>query len=134
MKLIAFINPARNNDFRKSVGEDFFANGGYANGYVAIPPEHPYHGVDYNKILVDVHGGLTFDSEMGRINKCNLQPGWNIEILEGETSIPDDWWVFGFDTLHCDDSLERWPKERCIEETLRLKKQLEEMSNNIVFK
>lgn len=134
MKLIAFLNPARNKNFRESVGENFYANGGYANGYVAVPPEHPYHYVDYDKVLVRVHGGLTFDSEMERINKCNLKDEWSIEILEGEASIPDDWWVFGFDTLHCNDSLNSWPRERCIEETLRLKEQLEKMSNNIVFK
>lgn len=69
MKLIAFMNSTRNDEFRKAVGDYFIANGGYANGYVAVPPEHPYHGKDYDKPLVDVHGGLTFDASAKEVNE-----------------------------------------------------------------
>lgn len=134
MKLIAFLNKTRNENFRKSVGDDFIANGGYANGYVAVPLEHPYHGVGYDKPIVDIHGGLTFDASEKEINNC-ISGNWsNIEFIGEETSLPDDYWVFGFDTMHCYDNITNWPRERCVEETLRLKEQLEKMSNNIVFK
>lgn len=134
MKLIAFLNKTRNDNFREAVGEDFFANGGYANGYVAVPPEHPYHGIDYYKLLVDIHGGLTFDASAKEINNATSGKWSNLEFLGEETELPDDYWVFGFDTLHCDDNIKNWPRERCVEETLNLKEQLEKMSNNIVFK
>lgn len=130
MKLIAFMNSTRNDEFRKAVGDYFIANGGYANGYVAVPPEHPYHGKDYDKPLVDVHGGLTFDASAKEVNEL-----WkSLEFIGDETELPDDYWVFGFDTLHCNDNITNWPRERCVEETIKLKEQLEKMSNNIVFK
>lgn len=130
MKLIAFMNSTRNDEFRKAVGDDFIANGGYANGYVAVPPEHPYHGKDYDKPLVNVHGGLTFDASAKEVNER-----WkSLEFIGDETELPDDYWVFGFDTLHCNDNITNWPRERCVEETIKLKEQLEKMSNNIVFK
>lgn len=124
------MNSTRNDEFRKAVGDDFIANGGYANGYVAVPPEHPYHGKDYDKPLVYVHGGLTFDASAKEINER-----WKaLEFIGDETELPDDYWVFGFDTLHCNDNITNWPRERCVKETLKLKEQLEKMSNNIVFK
>ena len=130
MKLIAFMNSTRNDEFRKAVGDDFIANGGYANGYVAVPPEHPYHGKDYDKPLVNVHGGLTFDASAKEVNER-----WkSLEFIGDETELPDDYWVFGFDTLHCNDNITNWPRKRCVEETIKLKEQLEKMSNNIVFK
>ena len=136
MKLIAFLNKTRNDEYRKSMSETLCGGDcGYANGYVAVPPEYPYHGHDYDKLLVDVHGGLTFDASAKEINKAIQSGRWrDIEFLGEETELPDDYWVFGFDTLHYDDSLTNWPRERCVEETLRLKEQLEKMSNNIVFK
>lgn len=131
MKLIAFLNKARNDNFRQAVGMDFFANGGYANGYVAVPPEHPYHGKDYDTPPVNIHGGLTFAASANEINNTPNQNGWGtLEFLGEETKLQDDYWVFGFDTLHCDDSLTNWPRERCVEETLSLKEQLEKMSNS----
>lgn len=124
------MNSTRNDEFRKAVGDYFIANGGYANGYVAVPPEHPYHGKDYDKPLVDVHGGLTFDASAKEVNEL-----WkSLEFIGDETELPDDYWVFGFDTLHCNDNITNWPRERCVEETIKLKEQLEKMSNNIVFK
>lgn len=105
MKLIAFLNKYINDNFREAVGEDFFANGGYANGYVAVPPEHPYHGVGYDKLLVDIHGGLTFDASAHEINNATSGNWSNLEFLGEETCLPDDYWVFGFDTLHCDDNI-----------------------------
>lgn len=134
MKLIAFLNKGRNEEIRNDSRESFFMNAGYANGYVAVPPEHPYHGVDYDRVIVRVHGGLTFDASAREINNTE-NPMWkNLEFLGDETELPDDWWVFGFDTLHCDDSLQTWPRERCVMETLKLKDQLEQMSNNVIFK
>lgn len=134
MKLIAFLNKARNESFRAAVGDDFVANGGYANGYVAVPPGHPYHGVGYDKLLVDIHGGLTFDASAKEINNATSGNWSNLEFLGEETCLPNDYWVFGFDTLHCDDNIKNWPRERCVEETINLKEQLEKKSNNIVFK
>lgn len=131
MKLIAFLNKTRNEEYRKSMQETSLKGDcGYANGYVGVPIEHPYHGKDYDKLLVDIHGGLTFDASAKEVNKR-----WkNLEFIGEETELPDNYWVFGFDTLHCYDTLQTMPRERCVEETLKLKEQLEKMSNNVVFR
>ncbi len=111
MKLVAFLNQG-----------PVQYMGGYANGYVAVPPGHPYYGVNEDNIPVDVHGGLTFGAKADDFSFCP-------EFIYGDT-IPDDWWVFGFDTLHWGDYKEYWSRERCIAETIRLKEQLEQLANN----
>lgn len=84
---------------------------GWGNGYVAVPPSHCLHGLDYDAVYymfedeahqINIHGGLTY-SNFG----------------DGE-KVPKDWWVFGFDTGHWNDSLEKWPKKAVIEETMSL--------------
>lgn len=81
---------------------------GWGNGYVAVPPTHCLHGIDYDTLLysIDVHGGLTYT-----------------DFGNGENA-PKDWWVFGFDTSHYNDTLEKWPKEAVEAETKRLFSQL----------
>lgn len=58
-------------------------------GYAAVPPGHPYHGMDYNIADVEVHGGLTYANACaGQI--CHVpKPGE-----------PDDVYWFGFDCAH----------------------------------
>jgi len=94
-----------------------YANGkfvikrGWGNGYVAIPPMHPAYKMDYDTLLFDlkVHRGITY-ADFGDGNNA-----------------PKEWWVFGFDTAHYDDNLEKWPKERVIKETKELFIQLLEI-------
>ncbi len=68
-------------------------------GYVAVPPGHPWHGVDYGAYPdgrplpdPDVHGGITYARKcMGAI--CHVpKPG-----------DPDDVWWLGFDHAHLYD-------------------------------
>lgn len=89
---------------------------GWGNGYVVIPKGHKYHGVDYDYIPVDVHGGLTF-SEM--VDEYIIED-WKELTKEDIGS-----WMVGFDTGHCNDTIKKWPKERVIEEAEDLAKQLE---------
>ena len=57
--------------------------GGWGNGYVGLPFWHPYYEMHYDKIPVNVHGGLTYSH------------------LDDTT----DLWVIGFDTNHGGDHL-----------------------------
>ena len=98
---------------------------GYANGYVAIPKNHPLYGASYDDVDIDIHGGLTFEGETDDFKKCIKRD--NIELLDGE--LPDGYWVFGFDTLHFMDTVATCSREWCIAEAGRLKKQLEEWGN-----
>lgn len=89
-----------------------FTDTGWGNGYVCLPVGHKYHGVGYNDIPVEVHGGLTF-SEPAK--DCN----WP-EIPEGS----QDSWIIGFDTSHYGDTSSNWPLERVQQETENLANQL----------
>ena len=44
-------------------------------------------------------------------------------LVDGE--VPEDYWVFGFDTMHAGDTLDFWNLNRCVEEINNLKSQLE---------
>lgn len=83
---------------------------------VLLPKKHSMYGKKYDKIdeFVCVHGGLTFSE------KAEDYINWE-EIKEEDK----DCWLVGFDTVHLFDSLSNWPKERVLEETQKLAKQLE---------
>ena len=83
-------------------------NHGWGNGYVRVPDGHAFNGMEYMDIPVDVHGGLTF----GR----DIEEGDYLDFSKG-------FWV-GFDTAHHSDTLQRWPVDRVMEETLYLFKQI----------
>ena len=127
MKLYAFLNNTVNKHFRESDAlHGLRDNVGYANGYVAVPPEHPLHGVNYNDVdNIEVHGGLTFSNSMEEIKA----DGWHDDTecigFDSFDDIPKDYWVFGFDTAHAYDNPTVWNRETCIEETKYLKEQLE---------
>ena len=128
---------------------------GYANGYVAVDNSHPLFGKKYSDMIevedvddvpfngnyigmfitacnsdrkenelsldmaINVHGGLTFSKNITTLLKQD------IEWLSDKTGDDLNLWVFGFDTAHCDDDLESWSKEKCIDETLKLQSILE---------
>ena len=124
-KLFAFLNSSSNKEFMSSLllRESI----GYANGYVAIPPEHRLYGLDYDKadLFVIIHGGLTFGEPLTDLDPYTF--GNDIEWINFERfdEIPKDYWVFGFDTIHYGDSDK--DREWCINETNDLLKQLEEL-------
>ena len=68
--------------------------GGNWCGYVAIPPGHPYYKVDFDKIKIKVHGGLTYSAHCAD-EICHVpKPGE-----------PDDVWWLGFDCGHAFDQM-----------------------------
>ncbi len=74
---------------------------GAYNGYVSLPPDHPWHGLDYEDIPMDIHGGLTYSD------------------IEGAR------WVIGFDTCHWGDTAQRWDVEAVAAEAESLLTQAE---------
>ena len=97
---------------------------GWGNGYVVIPPEHPFYSIDYDQLndLVSVHGGLTF-SEYGKALK--KWPGYRPEHEQS--------WVIGFDTCHYEDDIYRWPKSAVEDEVKKLAEQCEEWDRSYIF-
>lgn len=90
--------------------------GGWGNGYVALPKDHPCFEMDYNTISesfdIEVHYGLTYS---------DYADGYHPDEVKGM-------WVVGFDTLHGRDNMTRWPNEASVMvEANKLKTQLEEI-------
>ena len=75
---------------------------GWGNGYVRIVEGHPFYGMNYMDIPVNVHGGLTFGDNIMDNNR-----------------FPDGYWV-GFDTAHYGDNSEIWTIEAVSDETIHL--------------
>lgn len=97
----------------------------YANWYVALPPGHPYHGVDYDDIPVDIHGGLTYWSMKNKDDE--FRHTW-----EGFAHIPEWHWIVWFDTCHYGDDHTNWDKEAVEKEIQSLVEQLEALANRPV--
>lgn len=67
-------------------------------GYVGVPKSHEYFEVDYEKVDVDVHGGLTFS------DKCSPSETPEHGICHtGDIANETVWWL-GFDCAHSEDS------------------------------
>ena len=88
---------------------------GWGNGYVSIPNDSRWFGVEYDDIPVEVHGGLTFSD-------------YADELLILPDHIEPDTWVIGFDTNHAGDDLNNWPEEEVRKETLYLYLQIMELN------
>ena len=124
-KIYAFLNNAVQHSVMGMIGA------GYANGYVAVPPEHPLYGYGYDTAneTIDIHGGLTFSAPMSDLKKHGDWKTYT-ECIGFDTldEIPDDYYVFGFDTMHFgDDELGR---DWCINETNDLLSQFEKIANS----
>jgi hypothetical protein len=115
MKWYVIENEDKRKYMTSSVSENIFIEKGWGNGYVAVPPNHSLHLGDLAKISteviselltliqnLDVHGGLTYNDNADGVHA------------------PKNWWVFGFDTAHSGDTIEKWPKEAVEAETKRL--------------
>lgn len=97
---------------------------GWGNGYVVIPPSHPFHGQHYDKLntIISVHGGLTF-SEFG--SSIRKWAGYKPEY--------ENCWIIGFDTCHYEDDMYKWPKSAVQDEVSDLAKQCEDFDRKYVF-
>ena len=128
--VIAFLkmNPFHHK-FRPKDTEIF--EGGEYNGYVAFDAELPgsWQGGAYfddDNVLehmVDVHGGITLD--------CSMEDMIDDQMIP-LTAMPDPkelkkYRCIGFDTLHWNDTREKWSIEAVKKETLYLKKQIEDL-------
>lgn len=90
--------------------------GGWGNGYVAISPNHPLYGKSYdesnNELQCNVD--LTYANYASRLR------------IPKKYNVPEKWWTFGFDTFHYDMNMDNWNMNRVLEETLILKKLLDD--------
>lgn len=94
---------------------------GWGNGYVIIPKEHPLHGKGYDEIdeIINVHGGLTFSAKVSEIRRFISDDLYD--------ELEPDSFVYGFDTAHYGDNIEKWSKEAVLLETEKLKLQFEKL-------
>jgi hypothetical protein len=98
---------------------------GWGNGYVLIPPKHPWYAYSQHNLPVEVHGGLTF----GSIVEEKTLELWE-ELDENDIGC----YMIGFDTAHYRDTIKTWPKKAVITETLKLDRQVRLMSSGLEWK
>lgn len=67
---------------------------GSLNGYVSVPPSHPWYGRSYDEIDAHAHGGLTYAEK--------LFPDWQNGGTYA-TKTDELWWI-GFDCAHAWDA------------------------------
>jgi len=105
---------------------------GWGNGYVLLPPGHPFHGKDYNNIEAYAHGGLTFASLYKSWNQLKNyeDSGFDYQMDEKLAKVVKkygsdflkDHWCIGFDTAHYGNDLTTCSKEYVWNETKALHK------------
>lgn len=92
---------------------------GWGNGYVLLPPNHPFYGKDYDDLAITAHGGLTFGSKFDSeyflewIKDLQIEGDVNVENFQNF----DDYWMIGFDTGHYGDDIINCPLQYVINET-----------------
>lgn len=75
---------------------------GWGNGYVLLPTNHPFYGIDYDDINVRVHGGLTYGQKFDSSNFFNQIKGLKYfgDLTEENCKKFEGYWMIGFDTAH----------------------------------
>lgn len=115
---------------------------GQYNGYVAVSPKSVFFGRTFDDVYVknlNVHGEVTFAEPVingeysasshyeimkeliGKMNPVAVQA---IRLDGIKEPIPKDWWILGFDTMHCGDTPKKWNKTSVGHETYSLEKQI----------
>jgi len=92
---------------------------GWGNGYIGVPPNHPWYKKVTLGIPASVHRGITF-SRLAKNGK-------------NFTDWPEDYWVIGFDTAHYQDSPVSCPQSYVEQETNNLLLQAEQVYNEVPF-
>jgi len=99
---------------------------GWGNGYILIPNDHPFYGINCNEIYnisdISIHGGLTFSSEF---DSDNFLKWVNAREIDGDITLDNyikfnNYWIIGFDTNHYNDNSSNCTKEYVLSETLSL--------------
>ena len=83
---------------------------GWGNGYIGLPPEHPWYNKHYNDIECNVHGGLTYAANH-----------------------PDGYWWIGFDTAHLYDNIHNCP-ESYVDKQIQLMKEQASLATQTIQK
>jgi hypothetical protein len=99
--------------------------GGFANGYVVIPKDHPLWGLDYTAEEMEslnVHGGITFSEKVDEDMINHVL--WGKDLEEEDLGS----WLIGFDTRHSGDNLKRWPRKKVELEVINLIRQVEKLA------
>lgn len=96
-----------------------FNNSGWGCGYVLLPFDHPFYGIDYDHIDINVHGGLTFGCKFAVENFLEWIKDREIcgDVTLDNFEKLNNYWIIGFDTNHYGDNLFQCSKDYVIFET-----------------
>lgn len=126
--LACFEHNRKMNENYREIGMGDICGCGVCNGYVAIPPEHPLYTKSADEAYESLqkagfdgcHYGFTYgDTNHGKLDSEKM-------LCDELPTDFDKWWVFGFDTCHCEDNLKTWNEAAVISETIKIKEQLDD--------
>jgi hypothetical protein len=109
----------------KNKQHPLIGEGGFANGYVVLPKDHPLWGLHYTAEEIEalnVHGGITFSEKVDE-DMIN-DPKFGVDLVNEDLGS----WVIGFDTRHFGDTLEKWPRKKVELEVINLIRQVEKLA------
>lgn len=91
---------------------------GWGNGYVGVPPGHPWYGrdIDWLDATAHVHGGVTWARHA---RACRANMGFITDR---------DLWYVGFDTSHYGDNASNCCLTYVIDQTAYLDQQAQQMT------
>jgi hypothetical protein len=97
--------------------------GGWGNGYVLLPHNHPLYEKNYDDLRVYAHRGLTYSNYFST-KFLNNSESLELEI-DGDVNRENcekfnKYWMIGFDTNHLNDNLTNCTKEYVMDEVQSL--------------
>lgn len=128
-----------------------FCSHGTHNGYVVVSPECSLYGrADIFGYKINVHGGVSYIEnfilkEKSFLNEFKINKNFvgkqnpimlHKEIVYGDyNEIKDDWIIYGFDTIHFNDSKDIQNRDFVVNEVLNMVKAFEyDLSKEGIFK
>lgn len=101
----------------------------HINGYVQVPEGHPAYAASYDRLNVDVHGGLTYANDRGwfGFDTAHLSDVWTVRDL-AKAGVPDPDSADRYRSSYRESNPNYWTVERLVKETEDLADQLASMS------
>jgi hypothetical protein len=127
-------------EFISKFGGSSVFHTGWGNGYVMLPPEHPWYGLHYDSIYVEAPGGLTYSDICGEKKLEDWFGDNEFEVCDELNSVMNydfsNYWIIGFDTGHAGMNLQNFGKVQVFAEAHHVYEQCisDEVEGSVAWK
>lgn len=106
--------------------------GTHPTAYVDIPKEHKYYKKQYDKIDINVHGGVTYSNNTLTIGNNDVKNGWFIGWDYAHYG--DYYGYYNCSKTNSFKELHKWTTEEIYEDVKKVCEQLKRVENKSMFK